>query len=392
MSEMGSTSRTRPSTKTTVALVARREITTKLRDKAFLASLAFMLAVLIVSLTISGILAARASSSHAVVATVGPQSTSLASAAGLETHQVADEAAGVALLSAKGNDNVKAVVEVGSTGDSGGTGTADGNDPIGPNSVSLTALTSVPDTIVTAFSAKPRIALLDPPKADNGAMIGIGIGFAVVFYFVCITFGMSIAQSVVEEKETRIVEILVAAIPVRALLAGKVLGNCVLALGQVALLVVLALVGTSVVSSSRAVTSLLTASIGWFLVFFVLGFGILACMWAVSGAIATRSEDLASTTLPMQVILMVPFFASVYSQSPNTMLRVLSYIPFTSPFAMPRRIVMGDVGWWQPTLSLVLLAAGIVVTIMLSSRIYSGALLQTTGKAKLRKAWAAAAA
>jgi ABC-2 type transport system permease protein len=155
---------------------------------------------------------------------------------------------------------------------------------------------------------------------------------------------------------------------------------------------VLAFVGTSVVSSGSAVTSLLGASVGWFLAFFVLGFGIQACLWAVTGAIATRQEDLGSTTLPMQIVLMVPFFASMYSQSPNTMLRVLSYIPFTSPFAMPRRIVMQDMGWWQPSVSLVLLAAGIVVTIVVSSRIYSGALLQTTGKAKLRTAWAAAAA
>lgn len=388
MSETQPTPRTRPSTWTTIALVARREITTKLRDKAFLVSLAFMMAVLIVSLVVSGILAAKATSGHGVVATVGPTSTSLASAAGLETHQVADKAAGVALLSAKGDDKVKAVVEVGSTG----SGTTGGTDPIDPTSVSLTALTSVPDSIVKAFSAQPKVDLLSPPKADNGAMIGIGIGFSVVFFFVSITFGMSIAQSVVEEKETRIVEILVAAIPVRALLAGKVLGNSLLALGQVALLVVLAFVGTSVMSSGSAVTALLGASIGWFLAFFVLGFGILACLWAVTGAIATRQEDLGSTTLPMQIVLMVPFFASMYSQSPNTMLRVLSYIPFASPFAMPRRIVMGDVGWWQPTLSLVLLAAGIVVTIAVSSRIYSGALLQTTGKAKLRKAWAAAAA
>jgi len=243
----------RPSTRTTVTLVARREITAKLRDKAFLASLAFMLGVLIVSLTISGVLAARAAGRHAVVATVGPQSTSLASTAGLDTHQVADKAAGVALLSAKGKEKVNAVVEVGSaastTAGTGGTGTTTGT--IDPTSVSLTGLTSVPDGIVKAFSAQPHIALLDPPKSDNGAMIGIGIGFSVVFFFVSITFGMSIAQSVVEEKETRIVEILVAAIPVRALLAGKVLGNCVLALGQVALLVVLALVGTNVVSSSK---------------------------------------------------------------------------------------------------------------------------------------------
>ncbi len=385
MSDNRPTSRTRPSTRATIALVARSEITTKLRDKAFLASLAFMLAVLIVSLAVSGILAARASSDHVVVATVGPAATALANDAGLTTHQVADKAAGVALLSAKGDDKVKAVVDVANRGTSAGGATD-------PTTISLTALTGVPDSIVTAFSAQPKVDLLDPPSSDNGAMIGIGIGFSVVFFFVSITFGMSIAQSVVEEKETRIVEILVAAIPVRALLAGKVLGNCVLALGQVALLVVLAFVGTTVVSSGSAVTSLLGASIGWFLAFFVLGFGILACLWAVTGAIATRQEDLGSTTLPMQIVLMVPFFASVYSQSPNTLLRVLSYIPFTSPFAMPRRIVMQDVGWWQPTLSLVLLAAGIVVTIAVSSRIYSGALLQTTGKAKLRKAWAAAAA
>jgi ABC-2 type transport system permease protein len=392
MNDTRPTPRTSPSPRTTVVLVARREITTRLRDKAFLASLAFMLAVLIASLTISGILVARASSSHVVVATVGPQSTSSASAAGLETHQVPDKAAGVALLSAKGPDKVNAVVEVDAAASPAGTGSTSGAGVTAPSAVSLTALTSVPDTIVKAFSAQPHIALLDPPKADNGAMIGIGIGFSVVFFFVSLTFGMSIAQSVVEEKGTRIVEILVAAIPVRALLAGKVLGNCVLALGQVALLVVLALVGTNIVSSSGAATSLLTASIGWFLAFFLLGFGILACLWAVTGAIATRSEDLGSTTLPMQVILMVPFLASTYTQSPNTMLRVLSYIPFTSPFAMPRRIVMRDVGWEQPTLSLVLLAAGIVATIAVSSRIYSGALLQTTGKAKLRKAWAASAA
>ena len=129
---------------------------------------------------------------------------------------------------------------------------------------------------------------------------------------------------------------------------------------------------------------------GWFLAFFVLGFGIFASLWAVAGAVATRQEDLASTTLPLQLLLMIPFFVSVSTQEPNSTLRVLSYIPFTSPFSMPRRIVMGDVGWWQPTLSLALLALGIVATIAVCTRIYSGALLQTTGKAKLRKAWATA--
>jgi ABC-2 type transport system permease protein len=368
----------RPSTRTTVGLVARREITTKLHDKTFLLGLGFMLAVLIGALVFSGVAAAREGAGHTRVATVGNQATQLAAAAGLETQQVPDKAAGVALLDADGGDQVKAVVEL-------AAGSADGAAP----QVTITADTSAPDSVVTAFSVQPTIDLLTPPDANRGAMIGIGLGFAVVFYFVCLTFGMGISQSVVEEKETRIVEILVAAIPVRALLAGKILGNSVLALGQVALLVLLAFVGVQFTGDS-GVTALLSGSVGWFLAFFVLGFGIFASLWAVAGAVATRQEDLASTTLPLQLLLMIPFFVSVSTQDPNTTLRVLSYIPFTSPFSMPRRIVMGDVGWWQPTLSLALLAVGIVATIAVCTRIYSGALLQTTGKAKLRKAWTTA--
>ncbi len=66
--------------------------------------------------------------------------------------------------------------------------------------------------------------------------------------------------------------------------------------------------------------------------------------------------------------------------SPNTLLRVLSYIPFTSPIAMPRRIVMGDTAAWEPWVAIALLIVGMAVTIAVSARIYSGALLQTTGK------------
>jgi ABC-2 type transport system permease protein len=202
---------------------------------------------------------------------------------------------------------------------------------------------------------------------------------------------MGIAQSVVEEKETRVVELLVAAIPVRVLLAGKVVGNVLLAFGQMAVFVGLGLVAMRVMDSPASLSSVLNSSVWWFFIYFVLGFAMMACLWAVCGAMATRQEDLGSVTLPMQMIVMIPFFVATYSQSSNVVLRVLSYIPFTSPIAMPKRVVLGDASGWDLAISLILLLVTIVLVIVISARIYQGALLQTTGKGNLRRAWQASA-
>lgn len=367
-----STDTASPSLAATVRLVARREIHTKLRDKAYLAGMGVMLAILIAGLVVNAILISRANGPAGPVAAVGPQATQLAEKAGLTTRTVPDRAAGISLLTSTDDDRaVKAVVQV------------------EHGRVHLTGATDVDDAIQQAFTQSPTINLLTPSSPHQGALLALGIGFAVVFFMVSVTFGMGIAQSVVEEKETRIVEILVASIPVRALLAGKVIGNTLLAIGQVAVLALLAFIGTHLVASGGAIASLLGGSIVWLLVFFLLGFTLMAGLWAVAGALAGRTEDLSSTTMPMQLVLMIPFFASVYSHKPNTLMRVLSYIPFSSPFAMPRRILVGDTAWWEPLAALALLLATIALVIMVCARIYSGALLQTTGKANLARAWTA---
>ena len=112
-------------------------------------------------------------------------------------------------------------------------------------------------------------------------------------------FGMTLANSVVEEKQSRIVEIIATAIPVRQLLAGKVLGNTVLAVGQMALYVGVGLVGLAFTDYRGAGPAVVRRSVGWFLVFFLAGFVALACLWAVAGALASRTEDLQSTTTPL---------------------------------------------------------------------------------------------
>jgi ABC-2 type transport system permease protein len=84
------------------------------------------------------------------------------------------------------------------------------------------------------------------PDANEGFKLAVGFIFSFLFYFASIMFGMSIATSVIEEKQSRVVEILASAVPLRQLLAGKVLGNVVLALGQMVLFVGVGIIGVGV--------------------------------------------------------------------------------------------------------------------------------------------------
>jgi hypothetical protein len=160
-----------------------------------------------------------------------------------------------------------------------------------------------------------RSGCLEPPSKNTDLALASSTAFALLFFLTTFLFGMAIAQSVVEEKQSRIVEILVAAVPVRVLLAGKVLGNTALALGQIALFVAVGLAGASVAGQSGLVSLLLRSSLS-FLIFFLLGFLLLACLWAAAGALANRQEDLQATTMPLQVLVFVPFFAAAYVYTP----------------------------------------------------------------------------
>jgi ABC-2 type transport system permease protein len=357
-----------------VWLVAKREIVTKLHDRAYLIGIAVMVVILLGTLVGNTLLSRQVSGSHDRVATVGTEARQAALAAGLVAVPVEDMRAGEALLRAPKPDAVKAIASV----------DADGR-------ATVTGLSSVGGSVTDAFTGRPDVRLLEPPKASQGVLFAVSFAFSFLFLIVSFTFGMGIAQSVVEEKETRVVELLVAAIPVRVLLAGKIVGNVLLAFGQMAVLVALGLVAMRVMDSPASLSSVLNSSVLWFFAYFVLGFAMMACLWAVCGSMATRQEDLGSVTLPMQMIVMIPFFVALYSQTSNVVLRVFSYVPFTSPIAMPKRVVLGDASGWDLTISLVLLAVTIVLVIAVSARIYQGALLQTTGRGNLRRAWRASA-
>ncbi len=123
--------------------------------------------------------------------------------------------------------------------------------------------------------------------------------------------------------------------------------------------------------------------------FFLLGFVMLACLWAVAGSLASRVEDLQATTVAMQVLVIVPFFAAIFAIDPGPMQRVLSYVPFTSPLMMPARVVLGNAAPWEPAVSAAIVLATAVAFVLIGARLYEGSLLHTSARLHARQAWRA---
>ncbi len=139
---------------------------------------------------------------------------------------------------------------------------------------------------------------------------GMGFLLAFLFYFAALGFGYTLSGSIVEEKANRIVEIITTKIPVRQLLIGKIAGNTLLAIGQTALIVAVGLVGISFTEYSSFLSGI-SEGVGWFAVFFLVGFTFIACWWAVAGALASRAEDLQTTATPLNFLMMGGVLRSV---------------------------------------------------------------------------------
>lgn len=356
-----------PTVRQSVSLVARREITMKLRSKAFLISTAVLMLAVLGSILLGGFLSGS------------PLKTAVA-------------ATGTAVSVAEQLPNVT-VTTVGSTGEAralvkNGTVAAaivPANDT--PGGLSIIAFDSVPQNLVAMLSVAPPVELLEPSDVNPFLAYLAAIAFGIVFFMSAMTFGTTIAQSVVEEKQTRIVEILMSTISVRALMAGKVMGNSLLAFAQIALIALLAAVGLSITGQSELLASF-GPSIAWFVVFFVFGFVMIAALYAATASLVSRQEDVGSATSPVMILVMLPYFLVILFNDNPLVLGIMSYVPFSAPVGMPMRVFLGQAEWWEPLLSLAILLLTTTLVIIVGARIYSNALLRTGARVKLSEALA----
>lgn len=117
----------------------------------------------------------------------------------------------------------------------------------------------------------------------------------------------------------------------------------------------------------------------------VAGFVLIATLFAVAGALASRVEDVQSTATPVTMLIMAVFFSGMLAT--GTVASVLSWVPPFSAVLMPMRLVTGQAQWWQALVALVLLLALTIVVLVAATRIYRRALLQTSGRLGYKEAW-----
>jgi ABC-2 type transport system permease protein len=254
-----------------------------------------------------------------------------------------------------------------------------------PVGFGLIALKEAPDGLVSALSVSPEVELLDPSEAPTGLRILIGLGFGLVFMLAVIGSGATIMQNTVQEKQSRVVEILLAAVPARALLAGKILGNSVIGVGTAAAMAAAAALGLAITGQS-ALLDLLSAPLIWFVVFFIFGFVLVASVFAAGAALVSRQEDTGAVMTPAMMLVMIPYFGVVFFGENPLIMTILSYIPFSAPVAMPVRLFFGEAQWWEPLLALAVMLAACVGAILVGAKIYENSLLRMGARVKLREA------
>ena len=266
----------------------------------------------------------------------------------------------------------------------------------------LAALPAVLDQLdLTLEDARPLISpdpipvtLLDPPDGPepNEAQAGIATAAVVALLMTLTIYGVWILNGVIEEKTSRVVEVLMGAIRPWQLLLGKVCGILALALAQIA-----AAAGTAallILLSQDVDLPAVTGEVAVFaIIYAILGLLLYSFVYAAAGATVSRQEEAQSVTMPITFTLLGVYMLSliVVIQNPDaTLARVLSIIPFSSPLTMPPRIAVGDPALWEIALSLALLLITIPLVIRLAGRIYTGAILQTGPRVGIRNAWRSA--
>ncbi|MBO0983784.1 ABC transporter permease [Rathayibacter sp. SD072] len=346
-------------------LVAEREILSQVRSKAFIVSTVITLALVIGGIVLSSVLGNRTAEATPV-AVVGSVPSAVADADTLEITEVATRA--------DAEDLVRdGAVDAALVPDDSAVG------------FSVVALDEAPEGLVSSLSVSPAVELLDASETPSGLRTLIGLAFGLVFMLAVLGSGATIMQNTVQEKQSRIVEILLAAVPARALLAGKILGNSVIGVGTAAAIAAAAALGLAVTGQTELL-DLLSAPLIWFVVFFVFGFVLVASVFAAGAALVSRQEDTGSVMTPAMMLVMVPYFGVVLFGDNALVMTILSYVPFSAPVAMPVRLFFGEADWWEPLVSLALLIVATTAVMAVASTIYTNSLLRMGSRVKLREA------
>jgi len=253
------------------------------------------------------------------------------------------------------------------------------------------ALDELLEPVVVAVEDVGSEGPLDGRAVARG---GVAFTFVVILFVLVMAFGQFVGSAVVEEKQTRVAELVLAKISTSAMLVGKVLGVGGLGLVQLGVLGATCLVGLSAFAGGPNGLELFRVGLGslaWLAVWFVLGYAMYSFVFATMGATVSRLEDLQSLTYVPSVLLLPAYAVAAASLdgTASALMAPMSMVPLWSPLLMPFRIVTGGAAWWEVLLSLAGSVAFIVLLVWFGSRVYRGAALRSGGRVGLREAYRA---
>ncbi len=378
-----------------IRLVAMREILERGRSRGYLLSLVFTVFLLVAGFLLPAFLLGQDESPN--VALVGTPPAGLQAAiegvAGqydltLDISTVPDRAAADAALRAKTIDAALVVpADLSAPGELIVLEDADNR---------IQAITSA---AVIGLRAGADAALLEPPTVDpleppteehTTAVIFANAGIILMFIGI-FTYGTWVLTGVVEEKQSRVVEVVLTTVQPRDLLMGKVLGIGLLALVQLVVLVAAGIAAAQI--SGRLVLPPTTAvAVIQLVTWFILGFAFYSTAMGFLGSLASRVDEASNASLPVTMIVTLSYLVSILlvTQEPDGLVaNLLTFFPPSAPMVVPLRAALDAIPSWQVVVSIVLMLVAIWALFVIGGRVYSGAVLQTGGRMKLRDAWRA---
>jgi ABC-2 type transport system permease protein len=226
---------------------------------------------------------------------------------------------------------------------------------------------------------------LDTKKltAEGGAQEDGGMGFIIAFvmlffmYMTVLFYGLFMMRGVIEEKQSRIVEIVVSSVRPFEMMMGKLIGIGLVALTQIGIWVasvaLLSTIGISVFASRGvALPHIPLSMLVFFVVFFVLGYFLFATLYAIVGATVGSEEEAQQAQFPVTILVVIPMmiFTTVMANPNGPLAVTLSMIPFFAPTLMMLRIAVINPPLWQVLLSMAIMVVTIIGAVWLAAKIY----------------------
>jgi ABC-2 type transport system permease protein len=250
----------------------------------------------------------------------------------------------------------------------------------------------VDPTALAAAQGVPTVESLDPQtEVDESRFLVANIG-AVLILIAIFSFGFTVLTGVVEEKQSRVVEVVLSTVRPRDLLMGKVLGIGILGLIQLLVFVVAAL-AAAVATDRFTLPATTPYAILQLVIWFILGYTLYSTALGFLGALASRMEEASNASTPVTMIAMISYFVAIFSviNDPDGLVATIAtFVPASAPFVVPLRAAFDAISPIEVAISIALTLVAIWVLFTIGARVYAGAVLQTTGRMRLRDAWRSA--